>query len=270
MKTFRIFFIGMLITGMSVQAQKIYIRGGLGISVSTSANYAYEHTTTSGTNIVAVKKQGLGTGLPIVIAAGYKINDHFGVELGIDYFYGFPIKYSDDTYSYTNDSKYNGQMLSLVPAFVMTLPLDKFKPYARLGLKLGVFNSVIYNKHEIMFPDKSTTSIDSETKSKDYGGMAIGAQAAVGTDFVISDLMSFFGEIQVDGISFAPKHGKYPEYNINGEDKLSTLNEKDKKWDYVKEVDFNKTIPNDKPDQVNKVNHRFGNVGLVIGVTMNL
>jgi len=48
MKISGILVVGMLIAGMNTQAQKIYIRGGLGISVTTAANYTYEHTTTSG------------------------------------------------------------------------------------------------------------------------------------------------------------------------------------------------------------------------------
>jgi hypothetical protein len=271
MKTIRILFIGVLLIAVNVQAQKIYIRGGLGIAVSTAAYYTGDYNHSGNNDIVTVKKQGIGTGLPFVLAAGYKLNKHFAFELGIDYFYGFKMKSKSTSDYYTYETKYNGQMLSIVPAFVISLPLDKILPYARLGLKLGVLNSLVMSNHNVnSYPQKATTSITIDSKSKLYGGIAFGAQAAVGTDFVLSKLISLFAEIQVDGISYAPSHGKYTEYTENGVDKLASMTEKEKRWDYLKEVDYNKTIPDSDPDQDIKQNYPFGNVGLVIGVKVNL
>jgi hypothetical protein len=270
MKTSRFLLIGLLLTGMSVQAQKIYVRAGLGIAVSTAADIVTDMNYSGTSNTWKSKKGGLGTGLPFVIAGGYKLNENFGFELGIDYFYGFSIK-SNYVISYsTTDSKWHGQMLSLVPAFVMTFPLDKIHPYARLGLKLGVMNSVVYENHEIRtsFPEKATETII-DSKKKDYGGVAIGVQAALGTDYAISDKISIFGEIQVDGISYSPKHGKYLKYTQDGVDQMGSRTEKQNKWNYLKEIDRNKNIPDDQPDEATLQNHRFGNVGLVVGVKFN-
>jgi hypothetical protein len=271
MKTVRILFIGMLLIGMCAQAQKIYIRGGLGIAVTTAAYYTMDYNHSGSNNIVTGKKQGIGTGLPFVLAAGYKLNKHFGFELGIDYFYGFSLKSKSTGENYTYETKFNGQMLSIVPAFVISLPLDKIIPYARIGLKLGVLNSLVSKDHRVStYPQKATTAVEIDSKSKLYGGIAFGAQAAIGTDYVLSDLISLFGEIQVDGISYAPSHGKYTEYTENGVDKLGSMTEKEKRWNYLKEVDNDKTIPDSDPDEDLKQNYPFGNVGLVIGVKINL
>jgi hypothetical protein len=271
MKTSRILLICLLFIGMSVQAQKFYVRAGLGAAVSTAAYITYEvNFTSNDNNKITTKKAGLGTGLPFVLAAGYKLNENFGFEFGIDYFYGFSAKSKTVSPTYSYESKWHGQMLSLVPAFVMTFPVDKFHPYARLGLKLGVMNSVVYNDHEVRtsYPEKATeTVIDS--KSKDYGGIAIGVQAALGTDYAINDKVSIFGEIQVDGISYSPKHGKYLEYSQDGVDQMGSRTVKDNKWDYLKEIDGSTTIPDDQPDKKTRINYYFGNVGLVIGVKFN-
>jgi hypothetical protein len=270
MKTSGILLIGLLFIGITMQAQKIYIRAGLGAAVTTSAGIIKDYTWTSdGVYKVETKKAGLGTGLPFVLAAGYKLNEHFGFELGIDYFYGFSIKSKYTTTFSTLDSKWNGQMLSIVPAFVMTFPLDKIHPYARLGLKLGVLNSVVYKDHEIRTAPEKAIGTDTESKSKDYGGIAIGAQAALGTDYAINDKISIFGEIQVDGISYSPKHGKFLEYSENGVDMMASRSVKNNRWDYLKDVDMTKTIPEDQPDERVRINYYFGNVGLVVGVKFN-
>jgi hypothetical protein len=255
---------------MSAQAQKIYVRAGLGAAVSTAADIVYDMNYSSTSNTFTSKKAGIGTGLPFVLAAGYKINENFGFELGIDYFYGFSIKQKSSTTNSTNESKWHGQMLSLVPAFVMTLPLDKIHPYARLGLILGVLNSVVYQNHEVRtsFPEKATETI-TDSKSKDYGGIAVGVQAALGTDYVLSDNISIFGEIQVDGINYCPKHGKYLNYSENGVDIMGAWTVKQNKWDYKKEVNSAQTTPDDQPSQNTKVSDHFGNVGLVVGVKFN-
>ena len=211
MKKSRILLIGLLLIGMSIQAQKIYVRAGLGVAVSTAADIVSDVNYSGTSNTNTSKKAGLGTGLPFVLAAGYKLNDNFGFEFGIDYFYGFSIKSKRVTSYSSSDSKWHGQMLSLVPAFVMTIPLEKIHPYARLGLKLGVLNSVVYKDHETQTPEVKATATDIESKSKDYGGIAVGVQAALGSDYVLSDMISLFGEIQVDGISYSPTHGKYLE-----------------------------------------------------------
>ena len=88
MKTSGIIIAFLLLIGMSVQAQKFYIRGGLGIAVSTAATENYNmDTPANSASILTSNKKGIGTGLPFVLAGGYKINDHFGFELGIDYFF---------------------------------------------------------------------------------------------------------------------------------------------------------------------------------------
>ncbi len=204
MKKYAILFFGFLLAGMIAQSQRVYIRGGLGAAVSTSASYVNDYSYSGpygSVSLVTSNKRGIGTGLPFMIAAGYNLTDNFSLELGIDYFYGFSIKNTAVYLPYASDVKYYGQMLSIVPAFVMSLPLDKFKPYARLGLKLGILNRVIAEGHSVTGdPEKSASAFEVDNKSRLYGGMAIGVQAAVGTEFLLSKLVSLFCEIQVDGI----------------------------------------------------------------------
>jgi hypothetical protein len=272
MKKSRILIAGLLLIGMSLQAQKIYLRGGLGAAVSTAADFTINVNNSSEPGITTSKKQGPGSGLPFVLAAGYNLSKNFSLELGVDYFYGFNCKQEFSFTTSTYEGKWRGQMLSLVPALVMSLPFDKFKPYARLGLKVGVLNSYVVEHHDVydsIFKAAAASDVV-DSKIKYYGGIAVGVQAAVGTDVVLSDLVSLFGEIQVDGIGYAPKHGKYTGYSENGVDKMDSRTVKQNQWNFVKELDGNKTIPDDQPNEYIKTNIQFGNVGLVIGVKFNL
>jgi hypothetical protein len=272
MKPYRILIIGLLLIGMSGQAQKIYFRGGIGAAVTTAADIHLNRTfvsdsASSRNQSIKTTKEGIGSGLPFALAAGYMINENFSVELGIDYFYGFTIK---EKQTYTNSdwqwvSESHGQMLSLVPAVILTVPLNKIQPYARLGLMLGVLNSVV----NVGSPPQSPDTINI-WKEKDYGGLAIGVQTALGINYALSEKLSLFAEIQLDAISYSPKHGKYLEVKDHGVDLLALFSEKNKKWDYLKDIDFDKEIPNDQPGEQVRVNYRFGNVGLIVGVKFHL
>jgi hypothetical protein len=205
----------------------------------------------------------MGTGVPIVLAAGYNFNSNFGIEVGIDYLAGFSQKNKHETPDFSIIGKQWGQMLSLVPALFITFPSGKFSPYARLGLKLGIFNRVILENEAAAI---SSQLDDVTMKSKDYGGVAIGVQAAVGTDYNLNDRISIFGEIQLDGISYSPAHGKFTVYNVGGVDRLDDMTTREKTWNYVKEIDYTSNIPSDQPDERLMGNNHFGNVGFILGI----
>lgn len=271
MKTMRIILIMFVMIGITTHAQKFYIRGGLGFAVSTAAsdNYNFNTPANSPTTITTNKK-GIGTGLPLALAGGYMINEHFAFELGFNYFYGFTLQSTNTDPISSYDTKWRGQMLSIVPALVLSIPLDKLKPYARLGLKLGVLNSIVYWEQNVNIYESNQTTEVIQTQIKEYGGIAVGAQAAVGTEIVLSSRLSLFGEIQLDGISYSPKHGKYTEYDINGTDILGSLPVNMKDWNFVNETTFPATIPQDQPGEQVKKNFHFGNAGVVVGVKVSL
>lgn len=269
MKKLLLFFAALTFITVSASAQGIYLRAGLGAAIGTANTLNYSYDEVGSNDLVTVTTNGYGTGLPFVLAAGFNFNDHFGVELGIDYFMGFASKYYEKD-SYSNyDYKTKGSMLSLVPALVGRFEVGNLSPYARLGLMIGVMNSVITTADgSSTYPEKSSYTTD--WKMKKYGGVAIGVQAAVGTEFKLGEMFSLFGEFQLYGISYAPKKGKFKEYNQNGVDQLPNMTTKDKEWVYLKEVDYNKSIPDTEPDESAKRSYHFNNVGLVVGVKINL
>ena len=270
MKRTSILFAGLLLCSFTIQAQNFYLRWGLGCAVSTSANISTDYTyNMNGSDVQksVAKKGGYGSGLPLVMAAGYQLSKYAGFELGIDYFYGFSYKSVSTFPTYTTETKRHGQMLSLVPAVVVFFPLNnKITPYARLGLKLGILNRVTtsYNR------TAGTNVYPQDWEARDYGGVAVGVQAACGAELKLNTNLALFGEIQVDGISYAPKHGEYTAYTLNGVDKMGDMTVNDKQWNYIREYDPAKTIPDTQADEVSCVNRKFGNAALMIGIKFNL
>lgn len=266
MKTKCILFLVLTLLVLGTNAQSIYFRGGLGPAICTAPHMAYQFTSISNGEsnefTVEAKRGGLGNGLPIVVAAGYYFSENFGVEMGIDYFFGFSAKTVDDDHGITSTYKDHGAMLALVPAFVIRINSDKIKPYARLGLMVGVLNSEKYTLE--------TSDNHMAFAIKDYGGIAIGAQAAMGAEFPLSDLVSLFGEVNMDGISWAPKKGKFTEHSTNGTDDLGSMTTKDKTWIYKKTINSTDVITDDDPDQNSLVNYSFAKVGIIFGVKINI
>jgi len=273
MKTVKVLLAVLMFICINGYSQKIYIRGGGGAALSTSAD-DIENLISYNTGYynMSTKLKGVGTGFPFVVAAGYNLSNYFSVELGINYFYGLQLQRTlsnifmgGDTYS-DYETKWHGQMFCITPAFVMSVPLNKFRPYSRLGMLFGVMNNIIRNNHN----QNHYEAIEIQSRIKEYGGIAIGAQAAVGTNFAINDLISLFAEIQLNGISYSPSHGKYTQYMVNGVEKLDTRTVKENSWDYKKELTFPNDIPDDQPDEQLSTNYHFNNVGLLIGIKLNL
>ena len=275
MKTTKILLIILTLLTFGAHAQSIYVRAGLGASICTAPHMQYQLTyiTNNGTeNTEEAKRGGLGSGLPFVAAAGYYFGEHFGVELGVDYFLGFPNKIVDNTQGSISTRKLSGDMLSLVPAFVMKFDAGKVKPYARLGIIIGVLNSA--KTVNVMSGTSSGAKLlpyfgSGDFTAKDYGGIAIGAQAAVGAELPLNNLLSLFGEVNLNGISWSPAKGKYTKYSENGVDVLGNMTTRDKSWVYVKKLDLTETIPDSDPEKYKKINYSFANVGLIVGVKIN-
>ncbi len=272
MKKFILVILVAFVVAISSQAQGIYLRAGLGAAIGTANSLNYSYDEVGNNDMVKVTTNGYGTGLPFVLAAGFNFSENFGVELGVDYFMGFASKYYEkDDYS-NYDYKTKGSMLSIVPALVGRFEVGNLSPYARLGLMIGVMNSVITTADgSSSYPEKAVAaSYTTDWKMKKSGGVAIGVQAAVGSEFKMGDMFSLFGEFQLYGISYAPKKGMFKEYNENGVDQLPKMPTRYKEWKYLKEVDYNKEIPESEPNEQYKRSYHFNNVGLVIGVKINL
>jgi len=155
-------------------------------------------------------------------------------------------------------------MLYITPAVIITPGLGKVNPYMRLGLNLGVLSNIISSTTYTTDFEGFVTNY--EVTEKYTGGIAIGFNAAGGVDWQISDLITLFGEVDFNGISWAPTKSEITQYEVDGADQLSTLTENQKVTEYSKEVDLNQNIPDTDPNQALLYNYPFSNAGKRVGI----
>jgi hypothetical protein len=259
-----------MIEARMAETNLFYLKGDLGITFGLDPAIINKTTTITGENsstVTEAVKARLGSGIPFEVAAGYMFNKNFGVELGIDYNYGFTTKITNVLDGESTTTKISVAMVSVLPSFVAQIQTSSVIPYVRIGPEIGVVNNYYTLTTGINYSYKSSPS--GEKSTRDYGGIALGVKAAVGVEFPLSKLISVFGEVQARAMSFTPKHGKVTKFAVNGQDQMSTLTTNQSKWDYVKSVTSPNQISADQPNQVVKVVHAVSNVGLVFGVKFN-
>jgi opacity protein-like surface antigen len=271
MKKLYVLALALCLMAGAANAQKMYIRAGLGggVGLKQYANSIWaDETQTTTTDNLTIKSTGLGGGFNVNAAFGYKFSDYIGLELGVNEFIGLTKKMNRTDPTSTMEVKMSGMMLQLVPAVLITPNLEKVNPYARLGMIVGVLPSIT-----IKNSDNSTTggtSTDVETKMKLSGGVALGFTAAGGVMFNLSDNLSLYGELVYNGITYAPSKGVYKTYTVNGTDRLGDMTTKEKEIDFVKKYDANEEIPDGSPSKEAKVSFQFSDVLLNVGVVIKL
>jgi hypothetical protein len=277
MKKIYFFVLAICMISGTLNAQKAYIRVGLGGGIGLKqyvGTFWADETATNTTDEYIVKSVGLGGGFNANVAFGYKISDYIGIEFGINEFVGLPKKVTGSytgTYPYSFDDKISGMMLQIVPAIVITPGLEKVNPYARLGMIIGVLPTVVMTSNNTnSYEGTSKATYTTDFKEKLYGGLAVGFTAAGGVNLKLSDKLAFYGEVVFNGITYAPSKGKYKEFTRNGVDQLSSMTTREKEWIYVRKYDADETIADTDPDKQAKVSIDFSNVELNIGIAIKL
>lgn len=278
MKKIYMILAAVCIMTVSLNAQKLYIRaglgGGVGLKQYASTMWSDESQTASSDNFV-IKSVGLGGGFNVNAAFGYNLSDNVGAELGINEFIGLAKKThstnDNSSSSLTIDNKISGMMLQIVPAVVINAGLEKINPYARLGMIVGVLPSItIDSKSSSTSSGASRASSSQDFKIKLSGGVAVGFTAAGGVTYNISDMLSLYGELVYNGIAYSPAKGIYKKYIVDDVDKLATMTTKEKETKFVKKFDADEKISDDSPSKTPKVSFTFSDVLLNVGVMIKL
>jgi hypothetical protein len=212
-------------------------------------------------------KARLGSGIPMGVTAGFQFSKIFAAELGIDFTQGLSTKINDLLNGDNTKTVIHATTLSVIPSLAARVQAGVVIPYARVGLEIGIVNRYYTVTTGEVSSYKATST--GEKRTLDYGGIALGIRAAGGVEVPLGKVVSLFGEIQARALSFSPKHGKVTKYSLDGVDQMPALTTKQKKWDYVKTVNFPDQISNDQPNQFLHVVHAVSNAALVVGVKVN-
>lgn len=269
MKKVLLFIVFLIFVAGSVQSQGFYLRAavGGGFGASPSLNMLYKYEADGVNQTLEVVPVDLGTGINGGIAFGYMFKKYFGAELMLSEFWGLNIL-GDSLVNIqgvaSEKVRVAGNLLSLTPSVVISAGLEKVNPYARVGLLIGALPLIsVEDSYNLTTPNQ-TQNI--ETMMRYYGGASLGYSISGGVDFNLNDLIALYVELSFMHSTWSPPYSEIVSYEIDGEDQLSTLTEKQKKTEYYLSLDLNEEIPDDSPDKSLRETYYFSTVGAMFGV----
>lgn len=174
----------------------------------------------------------LGTGFQANLTPGYMFGDHFGIELGLNGFFGSKTTVGEATTSVGNYKHTQAStQFRISPAFVVKSGGEKISVYARAGLVLPLMGSV---KSEIN--DATTPGVTSMMELKTSGKVSLGYTGAVGLNVHFGSKMAFFAEVGANSLRVKSKDTELTKYSVNGNDVLGNVPTYSKETKYVDEL----------------------------------
>jgi len=250
----------------SIHAQGAYVdfKAGYALGLSTSNLEWFDFNNgTSGTNSITQEQVNvsLGKGLNFGGTFGYMFNKNIGAELGVSYLLGSKTKAQDDYPGGKTEYSLSAKMLRINPALVISSGLEGLSPYAKFGVIIGA-GSILYESND---NDDGDIEI---FKFKMKEGLAFGLSSSIGILSQVNDNLSYFAELQMTSLSYAPKKGEFTEYSINGTDVLPDLTTSEKEIEFVDSYtyNFNNPPPDSQPSKELKQKMPFSGIGINIGV----
>ena len=158
-------------------------------------------------------------------------------------------------------------MLRIIPAIKMSAG-EKIQPYARIGLSIGVMNRFYDERthYTSLWPSGYDTYHEISVFK---GGTSIGVMGAIGADYHLSDNFLIYAEVGTISQSWAPKKMLKTTYEVNGVDKLATLDKRDKETDFVDSYNPAASTPTTQASKSIKIYLPYSSWGINIGVRIN-
>ena len=205
------------------------------------------------------------------LKAKFDINSKIGIELSINYLIGKKFAGSEDDHR-TYSKKYQSAvtMLRLTPGLKLTTGSEKTNAYARAGMILGLGGKKKYlEDYDYKTNGVVTQKIYHEVNLT--GGLSIGFMGALGVEVPLGGSCKFFTELNFISQSWAPTNGKTTTFTVDGIDKLSTLNTREKETNYVSSYSYSSSQydPN-QPSKYLKTYLPMSSIGLNFGLHLML
>lgn len=195
----------------------------LGTNTTMGSNGSYSEKNIYGT---------LGNGIQANLTPGYMFGEHFGMELGLNGFFGSKTTI-DETSVPTGDYTHtqSSTQFRITPAIVIKSGGEKISVYARTGLLLPLIGSV---KSEIS--DATNPAAITEVSLKTSGKVGLGYTGALGLNVHFGKKFGFFAEVGANSLRVKSKDTKITKYSVNGTDQLDNFTTYAKETKYVDEL----------------------------------
>nr|WP_294860441.1 outer membrane beta-barrel protein [uncultured Fluviicola sp.] len=195
----------------------------LGTNTTAGSNGSYSEKNIYGT---------LGNGIQANLTPGYMFGEHFGMELGLNGFFGSKTTV-DEASVPTGDYKHtqSSTQFRIAPAVVIKSGGEKISVYARTGLLLPLIGSV---KSEIS--DATNPVAVTEVSLKTSGKVGLGYTGALGLNVHFGKKFGFFAEVGANSLRVKSKKTEITKYSVNGNDVLGNISTYGKETKYVDEL----------------------------------
>lgn len=231
------------------------------LGTSTNTNGSYSEKNIYGT---------LGSGFQANLTPGFMFSEHFGIELGLNGFFGSKTTINEATTSSGNyEHTQSSTQFRVSPAFVIKSGGEKLSAYARAGLVFPLMGSV---KSEIN--DETTPGSPSMMELKTTGKVSLGYTGAFGVNVHFGEKMAFFAEVGANSLRIKSKETELTKYTVNGNDMLGNVPTYSKQTTYVDEltgssnntsVNPTGTDPNSAKEDLRQVAN-FSNFFIQVGI----
>jgi len=239
MKIKLIALIPILFISINGFAQHAFFQIGGGYTFPTSTGQAGEITTLgmngSPSNIKNADS-GMGGGFPLMVRAGYMINNFVGADIGFNYLIGRQstlneLIANDQTGTVTGETR----QARLNPAIVFSTNRDlDLSAYSRLGLvlPLGGVTTVRSEFPPQFFPATAPTTQTEEIR----GRFGVGYSGTLGAQYRVYERMYVFAEVEAIHLAVRRSNSQITQFSQHGNDALNQLNRYDRETNYVNEL----------------------------------
>ncbi len=174
----------------------------------------------------------LGNGLQANLTPGYMFGEHFGVELGLNGFFGSETTIDKtDGAAGTDRTTQKSTQFRIAPAFYIRSAGEKFSVYARTGLLIPLLGSVKTELNDNSVPGISVVQVSSTS-----GKVALGYTGAFGFNIHFGQKFGFFAEVGANSLRVKSKATEVKTATINGNDQLASAPTYSKEITYVDEL----------------------------------
>lgn len=265
----------LVLASMSLSAQEFYTSFSVGYGLGLPGEKLGTNTTQTATSLATENIYGtFGQGLGINLSPGYFINDHFGFELGLNYFMGAKVTATEATTPYgTLTAVAHSNQLRLNPSVVLRTGTEGLSGYARLGIIIPALGTTFTDVDDSGTAGANTDYTQSfETK----GAFSVGFSGALGANYALSDKLSVFGEVNGSNLRINAKSRTMTAYSVHGTDMMSYLTTYDKEVSYVDQLDgssnnssYNSSTNTDNAKEDLRTRNNFSGLFFNIGVKFN-
>lgn len=226
----------LLATGL-VSAQGLYVGVGGGYGFATPGDQigSVDVIDANGNRTTTATYGTLGGGVNTGLNVGYMFTEHFGAELGVNYFIGSEVTTTDlTTPAGVTTAKSKSSQLRLAPALVLTTGGD-LALYGKAGLVLPAGGSTVTQ----VVDNNSFPGVTFEQEYESTGAFSLGFMGAIGVDYTLSDKLSIFGELNGVNLRIKSNTRSTTKSSANGTDNLGDMDTYDKEIVYVDELNSN-------------------------------